>query len=205
MKIYFKDFGIKLKRLQKCITNKKYWRNNNMDGQQNKFVDYFSLKNWEKLSNEEKREHTLEDCKRCNTTYITYSSLHLSSSSLSTAKLEQAARTIMDIVSSRLSRSFVNRLYRERDYLLNIDPDDYSDSKLRNPLLEKFIGDATVDHNPTAEYHVVDSGSNRGKRKLVYTDGFNFTVKFNGLIQMVVYKPAQDRETLSVLCGPLKW
>ncbi|CAG2238828.1 unnamed protein product [Mytilus edulis] len=81
MNVDFKEFGIKLKRLQKYVTDKKYWQNSNKDGQQNKFIEHFSLKNWEKLSNEEKKDHTLENCQRCNTTHISYSSLHLSSSS----------------------------------------------------------------------------------------------------------------------------
>ncbi|CAG2236591.1 unnamed protein product [Mytilus edulis] len=63
---------------------------------------------------------------------------------LSTAQLEQVARIIGDIVSSRLSRRSVDRLYRDRDYLLNIDPDDYSDKY--DSILRSFIS-AFTSHN----------------------------------------------------------
>ncbi|CAC5381046.1 unnamed protein product [Mytilus coruscus] len=77
---------------------------------------------------------------------------------LSTAQLEQVARIIGDIVSrtetiysiigdivsSRLSRSSVDRLDRDRDYLLNIDPDDYSDKY--DSILRSFVS-AFTSHN----------------------------------------------------------
>ncbi|CAC5383159.1 unnamed protein product [Mytilus coruscus] len=58
---------------------------------------------------------------------------------------------------------------------------------LEESLQDESIGDITVDHNPTTEYHVVDFGSNRGKRNLVDTDGFSFTVKVKQNSKAAVY------------------
>ncbi|CAC5381389.1 unnamed protein product [Mytilus coruscus] len=78
MTMNFKDFSLKYKRLQGYITDKKYWNNNNKEGQQNKFLEYFSFKNWQKLPEPEKKQHTLENCRLCNTVHIEHSSLHKS-------------------------------------------------------------------------------------------------------------------------------
>ena len=78
MAMDFKDFSLKYKRLQKYITDKKYWKNNNKDGQQHRFLSYFSFENWQKLPETEKKQHTLDNCKPCNTFHNECSSLHKS-------------------------------------------------------------------------------------------------------------------------------
>lgn len=67
----------KLKILQKYVAESKYYRGNNKHGEKTKFVESFSLQNWEQLSNRARLRHTLENCKPCQYE-IESSSLHIS-------------------------------------------------------------------------------------------------------------------------------
>uniref|UniRef100_A0A8W8NVC7 Uncharacterized protein n=1 Tax=Magallana gigas TaxID=29159 RepID=A0A8W8NVC7_MAGGI len=58
-------FEKKIKILQKYVAESKYYRGNNKHGEKTKFVESFSLQNWEQLSNRARLSHTLENCKPC--------------------------------------------------------------------------------------------------------------------------------------------
>lgn len=70
-------FENKIKILQKYVAESKYYRGNNKHGEKAKFVESFSLQNWEQLSNRARLRHTLENCKPCQYE-IESSSLHIS-------------------------------------------------------------------------------------------------------------------------------
>ena len=66
-----------IKNFQKYVAASKYYKGNNKNGEKTRFVNSFSLQNWEQLSHRSKLTHTLENCKPCNYENET-SSLHVS-------------------------------------------------------------------------------------------------------------------------------
>lgn len=82
MYIPYKKFSSKLSKLQNYLTNNKYWKNANINGEKQQFLQKFSLDSWSLLSEREKNLHSLQDCARCEATDPSSSSLHRSSFSL---------------------------------------------------------------------------------------------------------------------------
>lgn len=65
MHISVSVFQKRIKNLQKYVVESKYFKGNNKNGEKTKFVNSFSLQNWEQLSHRAKMTHTLENCKPC--------------------------------------------------------------------------------------------------------------------------------------------
>lgn len=82
MYIPYKKFNSDLSKLQNYLTNNKYWKNANINGEKQQFLRKFSLESWSHLSEREKNLHSLQDCARCEATDPSSSSLHRSSFSL---------------------------------------------------------------------------------------------------------------------------
>ena len=79
MHLPYDKFVRQLPRLQNYLTNPKYWKQNNKNGQKRDFFEQFSLQKWDSLSHREKLYHTVYDCLRCeNSKLINYSVLHKS-------------------------------------------------------------------------------------------------------------------------------
>lgn len=78
MYIPYKKFSSKLSKLQNYLTNNKYWKNANINGEKQQFLQKFSLDSWSLLSEREKHLHSLQDCARCEATDPSSSSLHRS-------------------------------------------------------------------------------------------------------------------------------
>lgn len=66
-------------RIQNYVTNNKYYQNSNHSGERNKFLEHFSLIKWLDLTESERKQHTLENCKICNITHAEASALHKAS------------------------------------------------------------------------------------------------------------------------------
>lgn len=102
MHIDLKYMQKRIQRLQNYLNLDKYWKNNGSNGERNAFVQYFSLQNWEKLGHGEKNQHSLIDCKPCNTIHIKISELHNSTSQTTSEmykNIEQATENLMTVVS----------------------------------------------------------------------------------------------------------
>ena len=65
MQISFEKFKYTLPRIQKYITNSKYWKNNNKNGEKMEFIRLHSLHSWFKLPENDKKQHQIEDCDTC--------------------------------------------------------------------------------------------------------------------------------------------
>ena len=77
MHLPYDKFVRQLPRLQNYLTNPKYWKQNNKNGQKRDFFEQFSSQNWDSLSHREQLYHTVYDCLRCeNSKLINYSVLH---------------------------------------------------------------------------------------------------------------------------------
>jgi hypothetical protein len=50
----------KLPRIQKYITNSKYWKNNNKNGEKMEFIRLHSLRSWFKLPENDKKQHQIK-------------------------------------------------------------------------------------------------------------------------------------------------
>lgn len=79
MYIPYKRFSSNLSNLQNYLTNNKYWKHANTNGEKQQFLRKFSLESWSLLSEREKNLHSLQDCARCEATNPSSSSLHRSS------------------------------------------------------------------------------------------------------------------------------
>lgn len=73
-----KAFASNLPRLQKYITESKFWKNGNRNGEKRKLIENFNLQSWNKLSEREKHMHRLIDCIKCEASNPTISSMHSS-------------------------------------------------------------------------------------------------------------------------------
>jgi hypothetical protein len=65
MQISFEKFKYKLPRIQKYITNSKYWKNNNNNGEKMEFIRLYSLRSWFILPENDNKQHQIEDCDKC--------------------------------------------------------------------------------------------------------------------------------------------
>ena len=92
MMMDYGTFQIRVPRVQKYIKNNNYWKFNKKQNEHNTFFEHFSFQNWVKLSETEKNQHTIEDCKPCNTIHINFTQLHMSAS-LETINVHKACTT----------------------------------------------------------------------------------------------------------------
>ena len=61
MQMTLANFQAKLPILQKYLTQNKYWKNQNKQGQKSQFMEHFSFTKWTKLDEKERKEHTIEN------------------------------------------------------------------------------------------------------------------------------------------------
>ena len=80
MQISFEKFKDKLPRIQKYITNSKYWKHSNTNGEKMEFNWLYSLRSWFKLPEHYKKQHQIEDCDKCQS-IISNAILHTRSAS----------------------------------------------------------------------------------------------------------------------------
>ena len=64
------NFQANLPILQKYLTQNKYWKNQNKQGQKSQFMEHFFFTKWTKLDEKERKEHTIENCNLCNTVHL---------------------------------------------------------------------------------------------------------------------------------------
>jgi hypothetical protein len=62
------------------LVNSKYWKNNNKNGEKMEFIRLHSLRSWFKLPENEKKQHQIEDCDKCQS-IISNAILHTRSAS----------------------------------------------------------------------------------------------------------------------------
>lgn len=86
-------------RIQNYVTDAKYYKKNNMNGERKQFVEFFSLQNWAKLSKTAKQGHSITDCRACTYDLHSMSSLHLSYS----RELKDAINKCQDMTESFLN------------------------------------------------------------------------------------------------------
>ena len=67
-----------LPRLQNYVTNCKYWKNGNRNGERSQFIKKFSLESWHNLPDREKQMHCLLNCGKCESNEPNISSMHAS-------------------------------------------------------------------------------------------------------------------------------
>lgn len=91
-------FKKRLPRIQNYVTDAKYYKKNNMNGERKQFVEFFSLQNWAKLSKTAKQGHSITDCRACTYDLHSMSSLHLSYS----RELKDAINKCQDMTESFL-------------------------------------------------------------------------------------------------------
>ena len=102
MNISYPVFQTKQAKIQGFLTDKKYWLNNSKNGEKKLFLEHFSLQNWTKMSDVEKKQHKIEDCVPCNSTHLISSQLHKSVSSLTSniqQNCEEATKSMISMVS----------------------------------------------------------------------------------------------------------
>lgn len=92
-------FKKRLPRIQNYVTDAKYYKKNNMNGERKQFVEFFSLQNWAKLSKTAKQGHSITDCRACTYDLHSLSSLHLSYS----RELKDAINNCQDMTESFLN------------------------------------------------------------------------------------------------------
>lgn len=92
-------FKKRLPRIQNYVTDAKYYKKNNMNGERKQFVEFFSLQNWAKLSKTAKQGHSITDCRACTYDLHSMSSLHLSYS----RELKDAINNCQDMTESFLN------------------------------------------------------------------------------------------------------
>ena len=73
-----KAFSMNLPRLQNYVTNCKYWKNGNRNGERSQFIKKFSLESWHDLPDREKQMHCLLNCGKCESNEPNISSMHAS-------------------------------------------------------------------------------------------------------------------------------
>ncbi|CAG2217213.1 unnamed protein product [Mytilus edulis] len=71
-------FKQQCKRIQDYLSENKYYKNRNTNGEKKTFIEFFSLNKWLKLSDGARREHSLHNCFACQTVLMEQSSLHTS-------------------------------------------------------------------------------------------------------------------------------
>ena len=74
-------FRSKCTKMQEYLYNCKYYTNRGKHGEKKKFLEFFSLKSWLTLSENQRKSHQLENCLACQTECAEQSSLHISSKS----------------------------------------------------------------------------------------------------------------------------
>nr|XP_022316815.1 uncharacterized protein LOC111120391 [Crassostrea virginica] len=99
-------FYKRLPRLQSYVTEAKYYKANNKNGERKKFVEYFSLQNWANLTNTAKQSHSLLNCGACMYDLHSMSSLHLSHAK----EMKDAVIKCQEMTESFLSTSNVTTL-----------------------------------------------------------------------------------------------
>lgn len=97
MYIPYKKFNSNLSKLQNYLTNNKYWKNANINGEKQQSLRKFSLESWSHLSEREKNLHSLQDCARCEATDPSSSSLHRSVSEKTESIMSKADDLINEI------------------------------------------------------------------------------------------------------------
>jgi hypothetical protein len=106
MYLSFQSFSTNLPRLQRYITNSKYWKNGNRNGEKSQFIQTYSLQSWSKLHEREKQMHTPLNCVKCEVKNPEIASTH-SSVSESTeniiAKTNELATEIQKLNAARRS------------------------------------------------------------------------------------------------------
>lgn len=98
-------FASNLPRLQKYITESKFWKNGNRNGEKRQFIENFNLQSWNKLSEREKHMHRLIDCIKCEAHNPTISSMHSSVSDITQniiKKTNELAEEIQNLHAARL-------------------------------------------------------------------------------------------------------
>lgn len=101
-----KAFSMSLPRLQNHITNSKFWKNCNQNGERSQFIKMFSLQSWVYLPEREKRLHSLLNCAKCEANAPIISSMHASISSTTQniiSKTSKLASEIQNFQSKRLA------------------------------------------------------------------------------------------------------
>ena len=89
----YDTFKNMLKKVQKYVTESKYFINNSKNGEKKKFTDYFCLNNWLHLPEADQKQHTIDNCIQCMTVHASSSSLHKSFSNASI--LEQSGSMLL--------------------------------------------------------------------------------------------------------------
>lgn len=105
MYLPFTSFSTNLPRLQKYITNAKYWKQGNRNGEKSQFIQTFSLQSWLKLPEREKQMHTLKNCVKCEAKNPEVASMHVSVSESTKniiAKTNDLAQEIKMLHSDRM-------------------------------------------------------------------------------------------------------
>ena len=99
MQISFEKFKYKLPRIQKYITNSKYWKHSNTNGEKMEFNWLYSLRSWFKLPEHYKKQHQIEDCDKCQS-IISNAILHTRSASEGTTELYEVCTSFFEKLRS---------------------------------------------------------------------------------------------------------
>ncbi|VDI28052.1 Hypothetical predicted protein [Mytilus galloprovincialis] len=102
MQIDYKTMEKRITRIQSYLTNPKYWQHDNKDGQRQEFYQNFSIYNWARLAEIEKKRHQLTNCNPCNTTHLDKSYIHKSVPK-ENLQLKSLCEQVADKVSPRTS------------------------------------------------------------------------------------------------------
>lgn len=123
----FKTFCKKVDKIQEYVYNKKYYKNAGKTVEREVFLTHFNLIKWLKLPDNERKQHTFENCLPCNTIHLETSKIH-QSIARSSVQVANMSEVLVQNMSTLVQPSTANvKANRTATALINV----------LNPLFEK--------------------------------------------------------------------
>lgn len=95
MHMTLREFTSKVTRVQNYLKSTKYWKNGNQNGEKSCFIEQHQLKNWYHRSEAEKKQHSKENCSKCESD-VFHASLHKSAA----PDTVEAAKSLANLVNN---------------------------------------------------------------------------------------------------------
>ena len=121
------EFRRRIPRVQKYLTNSKFFKNSNKSGEKSSFIETYSLVSWIEQTESERRSHELINCNKCQQTE---SGLH-DSATMETLQLEELSSNVAEAmmpdndtspqITNKRVQKFVNTLHPILKQKLGVD------------------------------------------------------------------------------------
>jgi hypothetical protein len=108
MYLSYDAFSKNITRLQSYLTQNKYWKSGNANGEKRLFMQQYSLKSWCALSNTERNLHSVKNCAQCESVNPSVASLHKSISATTEnimLKTESLVQEIKSMTPNRVANA----------------------------------------------------------------------------------------------------